>query len=163
MQRSMVPFQDVVDDAPPTYDGTLITVSRRVHDLEFRPSLDRARNPVQPARETRARTVRVRGLPAGDHEEVARLLEEFIREQLCTDELTPIITIIPSCNPKRVQKLEALLDFVLGLPRFLSKLEGKTTEGLPLKFKESYIEFDTHFLGFTQLYNVQPPSSASAE
>ena len=111
----------------------------------------------------RKRTIRVRGLPAGDHKEVATRLEKFLDSKRQAGEYSLMVTIVPSCDPKE-RELDALLDLTDGkLPAFLSALASKTPETIEERMDGHPIAFDAHFHGFTQLYSTRGSSPATAE
>ena len=92
--------------------------------------LSQPQNSVDPTPWPRTRTVRVRGLPPGDREEVEALLEKLTDGKLGPRERWPRATVVPSCDPND-RFLDALLDFDDGkLPSFLSALKSRSPESV---------------------------------
>ena len=108
-------------------------------------------------------TVRVQGIAPGDYGEKAVALSDFFIHNYTQGDRLPVVTILPSCDP-RERRLIALLDFDTGkLPRVLERL-AKDRYG-----RETYVvdgqrlSFDVHFHGFTTICDVPPPGLAVAE
>ena len=150
------------------YQSALVPVRQRVQELDSYSGASSVfaagKQPAdEPPKEPRPRTVRVTCLPAKDPQVLQRELEYFILEQLGKGpgEYSPIVTIVPCCDPNDPH-LEALLDFPTNdLPKFLSKLRSRNPETVAKKFTNGRnIYFDTHFHGFTQLFY---PETAVAE
>jgi len=121
----------------------------------------------QPDKTKRKGTVfRVTGLPASQPDDVlTTTLRATIEGNLSKEEklkLKPTIAIVPSCSEADHQRV-ALVEFVGGVPAFLSKLVANPLEKHHEEMGDTDISFDCHFFGFTQLYTPEPGTSVTAE
>ena len=149
-------------DQMPEPQSAMTVYRQRSQDDSVQPDTSQADVTGGRTPELKPRTIRVRGLPDWDRNELWFALNDFIQSKLGDNEYTPDMTFIPSCNPKE-KLLDALLDFWIGLPKFLAALEGRSPKQVELKFYDVWITFDSEFYGFTQLYNVGRPSEVVAE
>jgi hypothetical protein len=108
---------------------------------------------------------RVRGLSVGELDKAENSLMATIDEHLSDKErqtAKPQITIVPSCDDQ--ETLVALVDFIGGIPDFLSELTANPLGDCQVEMKDADdISFDRHFHGFTQLYNTRVESAITAE
>jgi hypothetical protein len=108
---------------------------------------------------------RVTGLTASQpDDELAMSLKATIGNKLAEDEqskLTVITAVVPSCydNEEKV----ALVEFHGGVPAFLSELMADPLGDWQVEMGDRDINFDRHFLGFTQLYTPKPDVRVTAE
>ena len=112
----------------------------------------------------RGTVFRVSGLPAGSDNEINKALKDAIEENLDDDEKSKLITyasIVPSCyaNDEKI----ALVEFCGGVPAFLAELVSNPLGDCQVEMGDTDINFDQHFLGFSQLYTSQSGSSVTAE
>lgn len=109
---------------------------------------------------------RVTGLPALRPDDVlTTTLRATIEGKLSKEEkskLKPIIAIVPSCSEPDDERV-ALVEFVGGVPGFLSKLVANPLEKHHEEMGDTDISFDCHFFGFTQLYKPEPGTPVTAE
>jgi len=92
-------------------------------------------------------------------------LKAVINDNLLEEERSNInvdLVIVPSCYDVE-QKRVALVKFRGGVPNFLSELEKEPLGHRPIEMGETYINFDCHFFGFTQLYTPCPGVPVTAE
>ena len=108
---------------------------------------------------------RVNGLPAsGSDDEINKALKDAIDESLADYEKSKLITyaaIVPSCYDN--EEKTALVEFCGGVPAFLADLVSNPLGDFQVEMGDTDINFDQHFLGFTQLYTAQSGSSTIAE
>jgi hypothetical protein len=108
---------------------------------------------------------RVTGLLAEQpDEELNTNLRAAIGDNLSDEEISQLgftITVIPSCynDLERV----ALVEFYGGVPGFLSDLVVNPLDDWAIEMGDIDINFDQHFLGFTQLYTPKPDAPVTAE
>ncbi|KAG8664585.1 hypothetical protein FPOAC2_10301 [Fusarium poae] len=108
---------------------------------------------------------RVTGLPAEQpDEELNTKLRAVIGDNLSDEEKSQLsftTTVVPSCynDPERV----ALVEFHGGVPNFLSDLAANPLEYWQVEMGDTDINFDRHFLGFTQLYTPKLDAPVTAE
>ena len=109
---------------------------------------------------------RVTGLPDNQpNDELAARLKSFTLENLREEErpgILPRIDLVPSCHEHDHGKT-ALMDFVAGVPQFLSLLIENPLGSYQMEMDDTVINFDRHFHGFTQLYATEPGQTVSAE
>jgi hypothetical protein len=108
---------------------------------------------------------RVTGLPAEQpDEELNTKLRATIGDNLSDEEKSQLsftTTVIPSCynDLERV----ALVEFHGGVPGFLSDLVANPLGDWAIEMGDIDINFDQHFLGFTQLYTPNSDAPVTAE
>jgi hypothetical protein len=108
---------------------------------------------------------RVTGLLAEQpDEELNTKLRVAIGDNLSDEEKSQLsftTTVIPSCynDLERV----ALVEFHGGVPDFLSDLVANPLEYWQVEMDDTDINFDQHFLGFTQLYTPKSDAPVTAE
>ncbi|RKK27668.1 hypothetical protein BFJ66_g16550 [Fusarium oxysporum f. sp. cepae] len=108
---------------------------------------------------------RVTGLPVEQpDEELNTKLRAAIGDNLSDEEKSQLsftATVIPSCynDLERV----ALVEFHGGVPGFLSDLVANPLEDWAIEMGDIDINFDQHFLGFTQLYTPKPDAPVTAD
>jgi hypothetical protein len=119
---------------------------------------------------SRPTVFRVTGLLNRSFEQAELLLRATIEKHLLEEEkqtLNIIVTVVSSCNSNNYngQRLVALVDFECGIPNFLSALVKDPLREWQVEIDNTGedISFDCHFHGFTQLYNIQPSQTATAE
>lgn len=109
---------------------------------------------------------RVTGLRTGQSDdELEATLKAFINDNLLEEERSNITVnsaIVPSCYDVE-QKRVALVKFRDRTPEFLSELKEDPLGNLPMEMGGTFINFDCHFLGFTQLYTPSPAELVTAE
>lgn len=113
----------------------------------------------------RSTIFRVTGLPFDKAEnEIQSILAKTIHNLLTEDEKkrpTAEITCIPSCDGN--QTSSALVEFKGANPEFLSQLAYNPLGDWQVEMGDEDINFDRHFLGFTQLYPTAPSQPITAE
>jgi hypothetical protein len=109
---------------------------------------------------------RVTGLPASQpDEELNTTLTAAIDENLSEKErskLTISTVIVPSCYDNEHERV-ALAEFHGGVPAFLSELTANPLGDWQVEMGDTDINFDCHFLGFTQLYTPKLDAPVTAE
>jgi protein SERAC1 len=115
---------------------------------------------------TGAIVFRVTGLPSHQtDDELTARLKSFITENLQEEErlgIYPKIGLVPSCH-EHGHGPTALVDFVAGIPCFLSHLIENPLGDWPMEMDDHDINFDRHFHGFTQLYATEPGAAVTAD
>jgi hypothetical protein len=108
---------------------------------------------------------RVTGLPAEQpDEELNTELRAAIRDNLSDEEkpqLSFATTVVPSCH-NDLERV-ALVEFHSGVPGFLSDLVANPLGDWQIEMGDTDINFDQHFLGFTQLYTPNSDAPVTAE
>jgi hypothetical protein len=108
---------------------------------------------------------RVTGLTRDQPDEVLEtLLRAAINDYLSEEERSQIkteTTIVPSCYDDHERT--ALVQFRGGVPQFLLELIGNPLGDWQVEMGDIDINFDHHFLGFTQLYALAEEESVIAE
>ncbi|KAF5669916.1 hypothetical protein FDENT_11382 [Fusarium denticulatum] len=108
---------------------------------------------------------RVTGLSAEQsNESLNATLGIAISDNLSEEEKSRLsfsITVIPSCynDPERV----ALVEFLGGVPGFLSDLVANPLGDWQVEMGDTDINFDQHFFGFTQLYTPKADAPVTAD
>ncbi|KAF1966815.1 hypothetical protein BU23DRAFT_573760 [Bimuria novae-zelandiae CBS 107.79] len=109
---------------------------------------------------------RVTDLPASQPDDVLNTtLRATIEGNLSKEEkskLKPTIAIVPSCSEPEHERV-ALVEFVGGVPAFLSKLAANPLKQHQDEMGDTDINFDCHFFGFTQLYTPEPGTAVTAD
>ena len=109
---------------------------------------------------------RVTGLRTGQSDDALEAtLKAVINHNLSEEERSNITfdsSIVPSCYDVE-QKRVALVKFRDRIPNFLSKLKDDPSGDLAMEMDGTFINFDCHFLGFTQLYTPSPAELVTAE
>lgn len=115
---------------------------------------------------TRSTVFRITGLPADQLDDI---LETNLRETLTENfteaeksEITADITILPDCDLNSQAKI-CLIHFNSKIPQFLSKLVRNPLAEFQIMMGKVQINFDRHFLRFTQLYATSKGVPISAE
>jgi hypothetical protein len=115
---------------------------------------------------TGATVFRVTGLPSDQtDEELDSSLKSFIDENLQQEERSVIfskVDLVPSCHNDG-QRSIALVEFVWGVPQFLSPLMKNPLADWPMVMGDTDINFNRHFHGFTQLYATETGEAVNAE
>jgi hypothetical protein len=108
---------------------------------------------------------RVTGLPAlQPDDQLNTTLRIVINDNLLDDERTRLdfsTTIVPSCNNDLERNV--LVEFLGGVPDFLSDLVANPLGDWQVEMGNTDINFDQHFLGFTQLYTPNSDAPVTAE
>lgn len=108
---------------------------------------------------------RVTGLPAEQpDEELNTKLRAVIGDNLSDEEKSQLsfsTTVILSCY-NDLERI-ALVEFHGGVPGFLSDLVANPLGDWAIEMGDIDINFDQHFLGFTQLYTPMPDAPITAE
>jgi hypothetical protein len=107
---------------------------------------------------------RVTGLRAErSDEDLNVVLRAIIMENLSNDERRNRFTtaIVPSPNDN--QQRVALVEFLDGVPGFLHGLVADPLKEWQTEVCDDDINFDQHFLGFTQLYTPDYSTKTTAE
>ena len=115
---------------------------------------------------TRKGTVfRVSDLPAlGSDNELHESLKAVVDDNLVGDERSKLsfrIDLVPSCDDNNAKV--ALIEFYERVPAFLAGLTVDTLGNWQVDMGDNDINFDRHFLGFTQLYTPNPDLPTTAE
>ena len=113
----------------------------------------------------RPTAVRVRGFPGLELETAEICLRRVINKELSapSSDNSYELSFVPACDSKN--ELVALVDFRHGLPEFLSQLRQNPLDSWQVFVEElnDDLSFDSHFIGFTQLYGQDPSQVVSAE
>jgi protein SERAC1 len=113
-----------------------------------------------------ATVFRVTGLPTNQtDDELTARLKSFIDENLQEKERSgcpPSVDLVPSC-PEYNHGPTALVEFVDGVPQFLSHLIKNPLGDWQMEMDDNDVNFDRHFHGFTQLYASEPVEAVTAE
>lgn len=108
---------------------------------------------------------RVTDLPAlGSDNELQETLKAIVDDNLVHDERSKLrfhIDLVPSCDD--INAKVALIEFYGRVPAFLASLTGDTLGNWQVVMGDTDINFDRHFLGFTQLYTPTPSLPITAE
>jgi hypothetical protein len=115
---------------------------------------------------TGATVFRVTGLPSDQtDDELDVRLKSSIDKNLREEERPAIsskVDLVPSCHNDG-QRSIALVEFVGGVPQFLSPLMKNPLGDWPMVMDDTDINFDRHFHGFTQLYATETGEAVNAE
>ena len=108
---------------------------------------------------------RVSNLPAlGSDIELRETLEAFVKDKLVDDEKSKPsfeVDLVPCCDGNNAKV--ALIEFKGGVPAFLASLTANAMGDWQETMGNTDINFDRHFLGFTQLYTPTPSLPITAE
>lgn len=109
---------------------------------------------------------RVTGLVTTQPDDVRDIVfKAAIQDNLLEEEISRIqvvTVIVPSCYDEERERI-ALVDFRGGIPNFLSELIVDPLGDWQVEMKDTDINFDCHFFGFTQLYAPEPDVPIAAE
>ena len=110
--------------------------------------------------QSKSRVFRVTGLSrAFSDRDLQAALQETLNDNFTDNEKSQIqtrIAIVPSCYEADTQRV-ALVQFGGGVPQFLSELIANPFGDWQVEMGGNDINFDCHFLGFTQLYTPHTP------
>ncbi len=108
---------------------------------------------------------RVTGLPASQpNDALNERLKATISDNLSEEERSKLnisTDIVPSCYNE--EESIALVEFQGGVPTFLSKLVADPLANWQVEMRDTDLNFDCHFFGFTQLYKPNPEAPVVAE
>lgn len=108
---------------------------------------------------------RVTGLRASQPDDELNAMLTATINKLSEDEESTLhisTAIVPSCYDNEQERV-ALVEFQGGVPAFLSELAANPLGDWQVEMSDADINFDQHFLGFTQLYTPKPDVPVTAE